>query len=407
MRPAAVRPTLDAVQARLVRFAASMRDRIEAEGARFGLVWPWWIPVFSIFGLFGSAVIAAVQRDLVTPPSLALLAVVLVEVPYLLHLVARIWPPWWAESVFVFAGVGWLLLEPITVGASLDAAGITLAVFVGLITASEGKLRGALVASVAVPVMLLLGDPPADLKVFYALTIAFGLVFGFMMRWQMRALMAERQARLDEHHRATLAERQRVAREVHDLVAHSLSVTMLHVTGARRALTEDGDVDDAVDALTDAERVGRQAMTDIRRTVSVLADDSSLQPLPGAPDIDELIADVRAAGVDVAWRCEGDVDGLPDAVGLGLYRVVQESLANVVKHAPEAVARVELAVGFRQARLTVTSPAPAARRPAGSGGSGLTGMAARARQLGGRLDAGPDGDRWRVRLVLPLEDPCR
>ena len=130
-----------------------------------------------------------------------------------------------------------------------------------------------------------------------------------MLRWQMRALAAERSERERERERATLAERQRIAREIHDLVAHSLSVTMLHVTGAKQALVEDHDVDDAVAALSDAEQVGRQAMAEIRRTVGVLATEpTGAHPLPCAEDIDALVAQVRDAGLPVDYRSRGDLD---------------------------------------------------------------------------------------------------
>ena len=120
---------------------------------------------------------------------------------------------------------------------------------------------------------------------------ALGLMAGAMLHTQSRALAAERSALAVEHDRATMAERNRIAREIHDLVAHSLSVTMLHITGARRLLadsagSEGDDVDEAIEALRDAERVGRQAMNDIRQTVSELATEGDPnRALPSADDL--------------------------------------------------------------------------------------------------------------------------
>jgi signal transduction histidine kinase len=177
-------------------------------------------------------------------------------------------------------------------------------------------------------------------------------------------------------------------------------VTLLHVTGARRALQTDRDIDDAVLALTDAEQVGRQAMADIRRTVGLLsADRADPAPLPGIADIADLVQTVRAAGVQVDYRLDGDASGLSPATGLGLYRIVQESLSNVAKHAPNQSASVRLEITDGTVELTIHNGLPDEHRT--GSGSGVPGMAARAAQFGGVLDAGPEGDTWTVRLSAP------
>ncbi|ONF61744.1 sensor histidine kinase, partial [Amycolatopsis keratiniphila] len=120
-------------------------------------------------------------------------------------------------------------------------------------------------------------------------------------------------------------ERQRIAREVHDVVGHSLSITLLHLTGARHALQQDRDVDEAIEALTEAEQVGRAAMADIRRTVGLLADSpSGSAPLPGVEDIATLVERTRSAGLAVRYTQEGDLGRVGASEGLGLYRIVQE-----------------------------------------------------------------------------------
>jgi len=285
------------------------------------------------------------------------------------------------------------------------AAAIFLAASV---TATDGPRAGLLttVASIAV---VLFGDrygdndPSIDI---YVVEIIGGFVVGYMLRWQMRALAAERRERAQERERATLAERQRIAREIHDLVAHSLSVTMLHVTGAKQALVEDRDVDDAVAALADAEQVGRQAMAEIRRTVSVLATEpTGAHPLPCAEDIDALVAQVRDAGLPVDYASRGDLTRLSPAIGLGMYRILQESLTNVAKHAPGETAEVRVDVGRARARLNVRNQRPG--RSIDPDGSGTSGMASRADQIGGTFRAGPDETdprRWVVELDVPVDD---
>lgn len=157
----------------------------------------------------------------------------------------------------------------------IDPAPISLGFAVGEVTATEGGRRGLVALAAGAAVLLTFGDYDSDVVPLFVGELVLGLVLGYMLRWQMRALAAEQSARHEERVRATLAERQRVAREIHDLVAHSLSVTLLHVTGVRRALEQDADIPEAIEALTDAERIERQAMADIRRTVGVLATDTS------------------------------------------------------------------------------------------------------------------------------------
>jgi signal transduction histidine kinase len=382
---------------------AWFRDRVEAKGARHGLVYPWWIPVASTTGLVAGALGGAVQRADAAPVWVLVVAVVLTGGPCIAHFVIRPWMAWWLDLGFALVGVGILLSYPFPVDGSIDFAPIALAFAVGEVTATDGARRGLFAVATSAALLLAMGDYDSDLSTLFVAELFVGLFFGYMLRWQMRALAAEQAARHEERVRATLAERQRVAREIHDLVAHSLSVTMLHVTGARRALEQDADVPDAIEALTEAERIGRQAMTDIRRTVGVLREEHhESRTLPGAGDVDALVADFRGAGLEVDWRATGDVSRLSPSAGLGVYRVVQESLANVVKHAPGAPAVVRLDVGRADAHLTIANPVLAGA-VVGTDGSGVAGMTSRVDQLGGELSVGVDGEHWRVHLTVPLE----
>ncbi len=387
---------------------AHMRHRFEDKGARHGLAYPWWIALIGGAGQILCVAVAVGQRGLYTPPEPATLALVLAIVPQLAQYFAERWVPWWIDVLFVLTAVGWLMTIPFEAQGPENLAPAAAIFLVASVTATDGARAGLLATAAAITVVVSTDhidghDPSIDI---YVVEIISGFVVGYMLRWQMRALAAERRERAQERERATLAERQRIAREIHDLVAHSLSVTMLHVTGAKQALVEDHDVDDAVAALADAEQVGRQAMAEIRRTVSVLATEpTGAHPLPCAEDIDALVAQVRDAGLPVEYRSRGDLTRLSPAIGLGMYRILQESLTNVAKHAPGETAEVDVDVGRARASLSVRNRRTG--RAVATDGSGTSGMASRAEQIGGELRAGPDGSdprQWVVDLAVPVDD---
>ncbi|MEU8899505.1 histidine kinase [Nocardia sp. NPDC048505] len=240
----------------------------------------------------------------------------------------------------------------------------------------------------------------------YSLGIGLGLMCGMMLQYQRKFLYQERESQQIRTIQAADEERRRIAREVHDVIAHSLSVTLLHLTAARHALQTDRDVDEAVDSLVDAERLGRQAMADIRRTIGLL-DRSPVKPAPepGVGDIAGLVGDFAGAGLDVHATSTGDLDAVTAAVGLALYRIGQESLANVCKHAPTATVTVRLEVDATAARLSIGNTLPAGLPLKRGAGMGLSGMRQRAELLGGQLAAGPYDDGWMVRAEFPLGVP--
>ncbi|HVU91167.1 MAG TPA: histidine kinase, partial [Jatrophihabitans sp.] len=202
--------------------------------------------------------------------------------------------------------------------------------------------------------------------------------------------------------RAQAEERARVARELHDVIGHSLTVSLMHVTAARLALDEDRD--EAARALEEAERLGRASLAEVRQAVGLLrsADGSeSTAPLPGGAEIKDLIEQFRTAGVEVRAGIDGDLAALPPTVGLAAYRILQEALTNAVKHAPGAAVAVEIELAADAVRLGVDS----AGAPRAGSGLGLVGMRERAESLGGTLAAGPGGSGWLVRAELPLRGP--
>lgn len=397
------------------------RQRIEDACLARGILYPWWVPIVGHLGQLTLVVIALDQRDALGSLEPLVLTLPLVLVGPVVQFAFGWILPWWLDSLGPILAVAWLLsVQPAyDMLGPIDAAPAVLAFATAEAAARDGLRIGTVVAGVSYAVLgvAALGPGVAAIPV-HVIFLEVGFVVGAMLLWQMRALLAEREAREGAWQQATTAERERIAREIHDLVAHSLSVTLLHITGARHALrdvaTGAASAEDAAAeadaALADAEQVGRRAMADIRQTVSALATAATPQALPGAADIAALVREVDQAGLHVEYDERGDLAGLPDATGLGLYRIAQESLANVVKHAPGSTARVSLAVGRGSARLLVRNELNGARgKRSDELGSGLAGMHARAAQLGATLSAGEvDGD-WLVDVRVgqrSLELPC-
>ncbi|MCV7233815.1 sensor histidine kinase [Mycobacterium branderi] len=311
----------------------------------------------------------------------------------------------WATS---FAATTVLLFATSTPVAG-DVAPVLLVVALGCTAALGPMLVGTLALGSAVALLVVAaGMHRLDELALYLGMVAMGWLMGILTRIQAQLIVKQQEMQADLAEHAVADERRRIAREVHDVIAHSLSVTMLHVTGARHALQRDRDIDDAVDALTDAERLGRQAMADIRRTVGLLdAGPAKMAPEPGIADIPDLVDDFVQAGLPVTLRSQGDPNRVSAAVGLALYRITQESLANIAKHAPESKATVQLVVSPSAAVLSVVNTVPVAvgATRASRDGRGLAGMRQRVELLGGVIDAGPSGNEWSVRAEIPLSDP--
>ena len=224
---------------------------------------------------------------------------------------------------------------------------------------------------------------------------------------RMASDLVEAEAAVARHQIA--ADRQRLAREFHDLVGHTLSVTMLHMTAVRMSL-EDGEPDEALESLDQAQRAGREAMREMRQTVALiggLPSDGLHSALPHVRDLPELVAGYVAAGMDVELDAEADMAAVPGDVGLAAYRIAQESLTNAAKHAPGAPAHVRVSATAAELRLTITNNVMSAVSSPSSlpgHGHGIAGMSQRAQLAGGTCSAGPDGERWRVEAVLPIRD---
>ena len=235
--------------------------------------------------------------------------------------------------------------------------------------------------------------------------ITLSVAAGLLVRRERDLVAQLREAQAGLAERARSEERNRIARELHDVIAHTLTVSLLHVTSARLAV-EHG-LDDAARSLAEAERLGRASLDEVRMAVGMLHQDGDAgrtSPLPGADGLPVLIEQFRSAGADAAFTVDGNVARLPATTGLALYRIVQEALTNAIKHAPGSQTAVHVAVGADEVRLAVDT---AAEPRTGTGtGFGVLNMRERAQSLGGTCTAGPGGHGWLVRAVLPL-NPSR
>jgi signal transduction histidine kinase len=228
------------------------------------------------------------------------------------------------------------------------------------------------------------------------LTVAFSL----LIRHERELLRQLRQAQADLAEHAKAQERNRIARELHDVIGHTLTVSLLHVQSARLAVEHDPA--DAARALAEAERLGRECLTEVRATVGILRQDGApgiSAPLPGAGDVAALVEQFRSAGADVTLTVEGDASRLPATTGLAVYRILQEALTNAVKHAAGSPTAVRLAVDADAVQLVVDSSA----EPGTGTGVGVVSMRERAESLGGNCHAGPGGHGWLVQATLPLD----
>ncbi|MGM7644752.1 sensor histidine kinase [Nocardia sp. JW2] len=207
-------------------------------------------------------------------------------------------------------------------------------------------------------------------------------------------------------HEAVAAERTRIARELHDVVAHAVSVIIVQADGAKYALRTDPDA--AERALSTIAGTGRDALRELRRTVALLRTEHAPELLPqhGSAGIAQLAQMMREAGLAVDLELTGELDDIAPEVSLGVHRIVQESLTNTLRHAgasAKAVVRVQRGAEEILVEITDSGGVPVRESAIHGGGMGLVGMRERVAVLGGTLHAGklPDG-RWQVSARLPL-----
>ncbi|WP_230423639.1 sensor histidine kinase [Streptomyces radicis] len=270
--------------------------------------------------------------------------------------------------------------------------------------AARGRLRvavamvAAMVIAVAAGALAGTGDVTGTAVFMLAGWLVAVVALGRV--WHGRVAYAEEEARL----RAT-EERLRIARELHDVIGHSVSMINVQAGAALHRLEKEPDLAEA--ALGAIKTSSREILRELRATLEVLRrvdEDAPTAPAPGLARADELVASAKLAGLPVAIERSGPERALPAPVDLAAYRIVQESLTNAARHGRAGRVTVRLAYGDRELRVAVEDDGrgAAARRGGAGGGSGIAGMTERARALGGELTAGPRPEGgFAVRARLP------
>lgn len=310
----------------------------------------------------------------------ALLTVEVVELP---------WP--WPIAVMVVHSVALALI-----GASTRPA-------VGMLT-----WLTAIAGTIALAMIFPHGDA-ASINVIIATSVtggALGVGIGFREWNDIREqLLQAKRSTAEEHEGRVLAEEKaRIARELHDVVAHSMSVVTVQAASA--PYRHEG-VSEAVAAeFDDIAAATRRALAELRGLLGVLrADDAAteLAPQPRLGDIPALVEATSRSGIDIAFAFSGDPESADDIAGLTAYRIVQEALANAIRHAPGSVVSVDCAAGAEVISIEVTNSTPLLPVPESAPGQGLIGMRERVTGLGGTLHTGPTPDGgFAVRASLPL-----
>jgi signal transduction histidine kinase len=219
----------------------------------------------------------------------------------------------------------------------------------------------------------------------------------YMRELEARAERLEREQE-ESARRAAAEEQARIARELHDVLAHNVSVMVVQAAAANDVF--ETQPQRAREALRDIERTGRSALTELRRLLGRVRQ-TDFAPQPGLSELEALVDGVRAAGLPVTLRVEGPLGDLPAGLDLSAYRIVQEALTNAIKHAGASAAEVVVRRTEDEVELEVVDDGAG---PSGNGrGQGLIGMRERASVLGGEVEAGPkSGGGFRVRAKLPL-----
>lgn len=322
----------------------------------------------------------------------------------------------------------WAVLALVTCGSVAYLAlvksspGFLPPMLVALYTvASDGSRRqtvalaaGSLLFSLAIVLLFDLGDDTALAQFFQQFSLfGIALAVGDAVRsrreaiaaFRERAERAEREQELEARRRVD-EERMRIARDVHDVVAHSMATISTQASVGLHIGRDDPDR--AVETLESIKQVSARALHDLRSALGVLREESGEGPTAPAPSIEgvpELVRQARSTGLPIDLRMQGSPDGLPAAVQIGIYRIVQEGLTNVMRHADGAEATVRIAVGPESVEVEVTDDGNGSPTSASQSGaqSGLVGMRERAAALGGALEAGyREGEGFVVRAVIPV-----
>jgi signal transduction histidine kinase len=265
------------------------------------------------------------------------------------------------------------------------------------------QFRAGLATVVAADLTSSVG-PGGTLKGSVPFTVVTAVVM-VLVRWvigdrERRAQLAERERDVAARE-AVVEERARIARELHDVIAHNVSMMVVQA-GAERRVVPEGTTHEVLETV---EQIGRNALTEMRRLVGMLrgGTDDALAPQPGLDDLPLLAQQVREAGLPVDLYVEGEPRDLPAGIELSAFRIVQEALTNALKHAGDARAEVRVRYAPDSLELEIVDDGRTAVTAAPTGGHGLVGIRERVALYGGRLDAGRRATGgFAVRVLLPI-----
>jgi signal transduction histidine kinase len=379
---------LDRMRTRLARLRRVRLNRLQidwllAGALTLGLELETWVGGGMAFrerlasALLGPTVTAAVAVRRLYPASVGLIA------GFVAALLSVVWGP----PSLVSWGIAWICcMYGLAVWATArrfawSMAAITLATFAsaaGPVSLSNALQFGVITLVVMVLVRRVVGDR------------------------ERRAQLAERERDLAARE-AVVEERARIARELHDAIAHNVSMMVVQASAAGRVL--EGDQQDVRRALETVETTGRATVDEMRRLIGVVrsADGLALAPQPTLSDLERLVSEVRDAGVDVDLQVEGNAVPLPPGIDLSAYRIVQEALTNTLKHAGDASAVVVVRYRGRDVELEVVDDGGSGSTNGTGTGHGLIGMRERVALWGGELEAGPrEGGGFAVKARLPV-----
>jgi signal transduction histidine kinase len=382
-------------------------------------VWPviqrYWFDALIVLAALGGVLEIVLDRDAQDAPSLPLALALPLEAGLTLILLTRRRFPFAAPAGTLIAGAVLSFVDGSLVTFSF--AGFLAALAAAFLLAMLPDRRQAVIglAVTLAAILVVMGNDPhrssGDVFLTPLVFLAVWLAgFGLGRKLEQAQAAEERAARIerqreDEARAAVAEERARIARELHDVVGHSVSVMTVQASGVRRLLKPDQDRER--EALLVVEQAGREALAEMRRLVGILRrpeEAPALAPQPSLQHLERLVEQARDAGLPVDVQIEGEATELPAGIDLTAYRLVQEGLTNAIKHAKATRAEVIVRYGPDKLELVVSDDGRGfSHGSADGGGHGLVGMRERVAVYGGELEAGakPDGG-YALHARLPL-----
>jgi signal transduction histidine kinase len=393
----------------------SIRERDVDIRLDFSIVRHYWFDALIVLGAIGGVLEIALNRNASEAPTVPLAVSLPVEAGLTLTLLARRRLPFAVPAGLLVAAAALSFVEARMVTFTLASflSALAAAFLLGMLEDRRQAFFGLNIALAAV-LIVVWNDPDRAAGDFVFIPLLLAIVwlaaFGLGRKLEQAREAEERAARLErereEQARAAVSEeRARIARELHDVVGHSVSVMTVQASGVRRLLRPDQERER--EALLVVEQAGREALAEMRRLVGVLRrpeEAPALAPQPSLQHLDRLVDQAREAGLPVELRVEGEATQLPAGVDLTAYRLVQEGLTNAIKHAKATRAEVVIRYGDGEVELLVSDDGSGTSDgDVESGGHGLVGMRERVAVYGGELVAGerPEGG-YALRARLPL-----